>query len=269
MQTFLSWLLDEGLFVHFSVLDPLYWSIVDIVDSILTEHGEMRLMMANWELKDALYTILRHDPDDTVELFQRYSYPNVGRERRSEFVAKMLERLEVRADLLFSAMMLKGVLQIGGKLEALPYLEEETPNVLIDGFGASFVQRICLFKNSSHIVDVEEVIMDYIGAQGFMDGEQPLDIHRFAASHDEPGIQISDIVAGTLGKFFSMIQRSSHEELLHPSSPSLRNRDGRRADDDSPRPSVGHTRPSNEQGRLTRSRRRCLSRLKRRHPDGP
>jgi len=31
---------DQGLYVHYSVLDPLYWSIVDIVDSILTEHGD-------------------------------------------------------------------------------------------------------------------------------------------------------------------------------------------------------------------------------------
>src|SRR6476659_5249036 len=32
--------------------------------------------------------------------------------------------------------------------------------------------------------------------------------------------------------------------LLHPSPPSLRNRDGRRTVGDRPRPSVGHTRPS-------------------------
>lgn len=215
MQIFLTWLRDQGLFVHYSVLDPLYWSIVDIVDSILTEHGEMQLMMVNQELKDGLYAILRHDPDDTIELFLRFSYPDVGRERRVEFIAELQDRLEARADLLdhFSAMMLKGLLQIAKKLDALPYLEDETPNVLIDGFGAFFMQRICLFKNSNHILDVEEVVKDYIDAQGFADGDNPIGIHRFATSHDEAGIQISDVVAGTLGKFFSMIQRLDLDEL--------------------------------------------------------
>jgi hypothetical protein len=40
-----------------------------------------------------------------------------------------------------------------------------------------------------------------------------LDIYRFATSHDEPGIHISDVIAGLLGKFFSMLQRCEFEEL--------------------------------------------------------
>ncbi|RWK71727.1 MAG: hypothetical protein EOR45_34805, partial [Mesorhizobium sp.] len=44
LEVFLSWLLEQGLFVHYSALDPLYWSIVDIVDSMLTEHREQMLL---------------------------------------------------------------------------------------------------------------------------------------------------------------------------------------------------------------------------------
>jgi hypothetical protein len=159
---------------------------------------------------------LRHDLQDTVTLFGRYSYPDVGRERRRDFVGELLERLEARFDLLehFSAMMLKGVLQIGEKLDSLPYLEDETPNVLIDGFGAFFVQRICVFKNSSHIFDVEKVVEKYIGEQAFMDGDRRLQTYRFAVSHDEPAIQTSDVVAGMLGKFFSLLQRCDRQELF-------------------------------------------------------
>ena len=215
LENFLKWLLDQEFYIHYSALDPLYWSIVDIIDSILTEYGDRTLLTANWQLKNALYTILRHDQKDTVGLFQRYTYPNVGRDRRPMFVSELRARLDARAHLLdhFNAMMLKGVLQIAEKLDALPYLEDETPNVLIDGFGPFFVGRICLFKNSVHILDVEKVIEDYIGEQTFFDGDRKLNIHRFAASHDEPGIQISDVIAGLLGKFFSMIQHSSFEEL--------------------------------------------------------
>ncbi|MCP1975668.1 DUF3800 domain-containing protein [Bradyrhizobium elkanii] len=215
LETFLQWLLDQGLYVHYSVLDPLYWSIVDIVDSILTEHGDPHLYMMNWRLKNALYAILRHDLPDTVSLFQRYSYPDVGRARRGAFVAELRERLEAREQLLehFDFMMLKGVLQIADKLESLPYLEDETPNVLIDGFGPFFVNRICLFKNSTHVLDVEEVIKSYIGDQKFVDNGRAVEIHRFAQSHDEAGIQISDVVAGLLGKFFTMIQQHDLDEL--------------------------------------------------------
>ena len=60
--------------------------------------------------------------------------------------------------------------------------------------------RICLLKNSFHIFDVEKVVQDYIGQQTFVDDDRTLDIYRFATSHDEPGIQISDVIAGLLGE---------------------------------------------------------------------
>jgi hypothetical protein len=215
LETFLRWVLDHGLFVHYSALDPLYWSIVDVIDSILFQHGEVTLMAANWILKNDLYDILRHDQEDTIDLFRRYSYPDVGRARRPSFVAELRDLLDSRQALLphFNFMMLKGVLQIAEKLDSLPYLEDETPNVLIDGFGAFFIQRICLFKNSEHILDVEEVVKEYLAGQVFVDGEREISNHRFVASHDEPGVQISDVVAGLLGKFFSLIQSTAPPEL--------------------------------------------------------
>lgn len=36
LTTFLRWITDSGLMIHYHELDPLYWSIVDIVDSILS-----------------------------------------------------------------------------------------------------------------------------------------------------------------------------------------------------------------------------------------
>jgi hypothetical protein len=216
LETFLRWLLEHGLFVHYSALDPLYWSIVDIIDSILSEYGEATLIAANLNLKNDLYAILRHDQNDTVDLFQRYSYPDVGHEKRSAFVAELRDLLEHRRDLLphFNFMMLKGVLQIAEKLDSLPYLEDEKPNVLINGFGFFFIHRICLFKNSEHILDVEEVVKAYLAGQIFFDGERKLTHHRFVKSHDEPGVQISDVVAGLLGKFFSLIQSTEPSELV-------------------------------------------------------
>ena len=216
LEVFFRWLIDAGLFIHYFALDPLYWSIVDVINSILTEHRNNALLMANQELKNDLYAILRHDQSSTVGLFRRYSYPDVGRERRSAFVAELLDLLEYRRNMLphFNYMMLKGVLEIAKNLRSLPYLEDETPNVLIDGFGSFFIHRICLFKNSEHILDVEEVVRSYISGQTFTDGERTLTNYRFAVSDDEPAIQISDVVTGVLGKLFSFIQETGHDDLV-------------------------------------------------------
>jgi hypothetical protein len=216
LGVFLRWVIDTGLFVHFFALDPLYWSIVDVIDSILTEHGDAALFTTNWELKNDLYAVLRCDQNSTVDLFQRYSYPDVGRERRAAFVIELLDLLEARQNILphFNYMMLKGVLQIARNLDSLPYLEDETPNVLIDGFGMFFIHRIVIFKNCEHILDVEEVVRSYISGQTFTDGERRVTNFRFAVSHDEPGIQISDVMTGVLGKLFSFLQETELDELV-------------------------------------------------------
>jgi hypothetical protein len=215
LETYLDWLDGQELYVHYSVLDPLYWSIVDILDSILTEYQEPRLFALNMPLKNDLYTVLRHDYDGTVDLFQRFTYPDVGRKRRAAFVAELLELLEQRRDLLayFNYMMLKGVLEIAERINSLPYLEDEAPNVLIDSFAPFYMQRICLFKNSELILDVEDVVKQHLAGTRFFDGDRELKHFRFALSHDEPGIQVADVLTGLLGKFFSFVCATDAAEL--------------------------------------------------------
>lgn len=216
LETFLRWILDQRLFVHFSVVDPLYWSIVDIVDSILSNDEAAHLIPYERHLKNDLFTILRHDIDGLVYLFQRYAYPNVGKERRREFIEELLDLAATRSELLdhFNYMMLKGVLQMARNAESLPFVEDEIPNVLIDSFGSFFIERLYILKNASHILDVEELIIDYLKDVRFLDGNKELHHFKFANSRDEPGIQISDVVAGFLGKYFSFICATDDDKLI-------------------------------------------------------
>jgi hypothetical protein len=212
---FLEWIIDHNLFVHFQVLDTVYWSIVDVVDSILTEAPHRQLIMCAPGLKDDLYTILRHDLNRTVDLFQRYSYPDVGRDKRHAFIKELLEMLEDKDELLseFNFYMLKGLLQMATTLESLPYLEDEKPNILIDAFSIFYVQRICLLKNSHHILDIEEVIKSEIADETFFDNGCPLQNYKFVDSRNEHGVQIADAVTGLLGKFFTFLNRTPLWEL--------------------------------------------------------
>ena len=215
LGVFLDWLSAEGLLVHYQVTDVLYWSIVDVVDSILTEAGARHLMAVHFMLKDSLYSVLRNDVDGTAELLGRYKYPDVGRVRRAAFIAELLELVEQREQMLehLSCYMLKGLLQMARDLDSLPYLEDETPNVLIDGFGAFFANRLCLFKNGHHILDDETQVEAYLGSLCLADRGEPLRHYRFANSKVEPGVQISDAVAGLLGKLFTYLNRTNMAAL--------------------------------------------------------
>jgi hypothetical protein len=214
IETFLEWLLAENLFIHCSVLDPLYWSIVDIVDSVLTAEGNAYLLPGGHNLKSDLYTILMADREGLIEILHRYSYPNVGAAREA-FMRELQDLVEAREDMLdhFNYQMLKGVLQMGRKHSTLTYLEKETPNVLIDELSGFFINRICILKNTTHIFDKEDWIEGILSGMSFRDDDKEMDNFRFVHSENYPGIQLSDVAIGLLGKYFTFLNSTDWETL--------------------------------------------------------
>ena len=214
--TFLGWIQKRGLFRFTAVLDPCTWSTVDIIDSILTEIGDEDLMMRHLALKNDLYALLRRNVTGAVSLFQKFAYPNVGRANRLKFVEELWALLESTRD-AFTAIdfpMLKRVLQSAATLESVPYLEDEKPNVLIDEFSMFYLHRICLFKNSTHVLDTEDEIKARFSHEEFLDNGHVLNSYRFVRSHDEPGVQIADVIVGLIGKCFDYVIRTTMPELV-------------------------------------------------------
>jgi hypothetical protein len=214
MATFLDWLTAEDFLIHYQATDILYWSIVDIVDSVIAGAGQTQLFAFHLPLKDSLYSLLRFDIEGTAVLLGRYGYPDVG-ERRPAFIRELLDLLEAREGLLdhFSHYMLKGLLQMGRDIESLPFLDGETPNVLIDEFGHFYLNRLSIFRNSVHVLDEEPVIETFLERAQLTDRGLPFRNHRFANSKSEPGVQLSDVVAGLLGKMFTYISQTSRDEI--------------------------------------------------------
>lgn len=212
---FLDWLLTERLFVHYQVLDVMYWSIVDIVDSIVTELGQAELMVIAPALKNDLYAVLRDDFDGTVKLLNRYTYPDVGRQQRTAFLGELTKLVLARRVPLsdFNFQMLKSVLEMAVTLDSLPYLEDEDPNVLIDEFSTFYLNRICLFKNSSHMFDIEKMIEDRLARLSFVDNGHSVQNFKFVDSKQEVGVQVADVAVGLLGKAFTFFNRTGMSEL--------------------------------------------------------
>ncbi len=215
MQNLLEWLGENNLHIHFQVVDLIYWSTVDIVDSILAQGKQASLMVLGPRLKDDLYTILRSDVAGTMSLLRRYKYPDVGKERAAEFAGELLDLVDVfHAQLQdFNYQMLRGVLQMALKLETLVFLAGGKQNVLLDDFSTFYIKRICILKYSQHVFDAEPRVRDQVEAHRLTDNGRPFRNYQFVDSHDCPGVQISDVVAGLLGKAFTFLNRNSMSEL--------------------------------------------------------
>ena len=69
LTVFLRWLSENDLRLHYHALDPVYWGIVDILDSILYRLGDPHLAQAHIFLKADLSALLRANLSDTAALF--------------------------------------------------------------------------------------------------------------------------------------------------------------------------------------------------------
>jgi hypothetical protein len=215
LTTFLRWISDYGLMIHYSYLDPLYWSIVDIIDSILPNIENSTLLQYHALLKSDLALVLRSDLKATISLFYQYSYPDLAPESRKPFLNDLIELLERNNTALpeFNTYMLRGVLQAGRGLDSLDFIEDNTPNLLIENFSIFYLNRIAIFKHANHILDMEESIRNHFMKMSLTSGGAPATHYRFADSKAETGIQLSDIIVGVLGKMHSYLTEAPRDNV--------------------------------------------------------
>ncbi|MDA9426225.1 hypothetical protein XH97_29505 [Bradyrhizobium sp. CCBAU 53380] len=215
LTTFLRWIAGNGLTIQYHDLDPLYWSIVDIVDSIISNLRDHWLYQHHALLKGDLTAVLRGDLSATVNLFHRYGYPGLAAESRKPFLNDLIALLEHYSAVLpaQNAFILKQVLKAGRGLDGLDFIEGYPSHTLIDEFSTFYLCRIAVFKNSAHILDEEKSIQEHFLKTPLASGGKPVTNYRFADSKAEPGIQLADVVVGLLGKMHTYFTETSCEEV--------------------------------------------------------
>lgn len=216
LAVFLQWLLESKMRVHYHHLDPFYWSIVDIIDSIVFGIDDPSITASQHILKCDLYEVLKHNLALTVAVFDKYGYPNLTVDNRHSFIRDLIELVENSPDVLeeFNHYMLKGVIQYGLRLESLNFIEDNIPNVLIDDFSNFYKSRIRLFNKSLHVFDEEPSIMPHLSSD-LLFQEMFKEKYYFSCSKDEAGIQISDVIVGLLGKMHTYLRGFSGSEIEH------------------------------------------------------
>ena len=187
----------------------IYWSLVDIVDAALMAAEREELLLVAPALKDMLNIALRQDLKATTDLFRLFNYPALDPRDGPQFYNVVLQMVEEEAHQLHPlyGRLLAQVLEDAIQGESFPFIEgsDEERRILIEGFDIFFRHRIALLRNSTHVLDLEEVVRRQFMADPLMQDGVPVDSFRFVDSQEEPMIQVCDVIAGLLGKFFSYV----------------------------------------------------------------
>ena len=214
LKLILEWIKDNHYFIHFVNLNIVYWSIVDIVDSVINAIDSREMMTVSGSLKSDLYELVKSDEERWMALLSRYSYPNVDKAASSAFLFDLVEIIEDQVGELspFRHKFLVDFFKLKDVTELI-FLDESHDGVLIENFSLFYATPLWLFKNSVHTLDNESTIEAILENMPITYQGNPIANYKFRDSKDEPHIQISDIVSGLFGKLFSFVKDSKMNDV--------------------------------------------------------
>ncbi|WP_042166795.1 hypothetical protein [Paenibacillus gorillae] len=126
----LKWIDSKNLYLHYSNLNPLYFSIVDIIDSAIVGSetiGAFDFTFAN-HIKNDFYLVLNENIERTEEIFFRYGYPSIQENEIVDFIDEIIELIEPYSDNEKSHLGIATTVQIlkaSKKTKDIPFITNE------------------------------------------------------------------------------------------------------------------------------------------------
>lgn len=218
LHRFLTYITSGNLYIHYSSVNILYWSIVDIVDSAIA-HSEVSqqlgLEFANL-LKNDLYKLAKREIKSVHSLFFKYGYPDI---KHGDVISFVDELCSLFADYIddmefhLGLESLRQILKVAKKKGSLPFVMDEEENILIKDFSSFYLHPVYTFKNSTHIFDNENTISRLLSEYTIMDGDQQIKNYSFVDSATNQLTQLSDIVVGLIGKLHRYLNTKTKDEI--------------------------------------------------------
>lgn len=215
----LDWILDNA-FIHYLDMDNFYFTIIDIVDSLIDNSIAIRPSKDIIEfMKNELYLLLKANVKYFIKLCNKTQYPNISKENVKIFCDEIISLIDeniYRFDdgTEFILDVLRQLLKNKCKSKELTFLKNNEKMTIVKGYYSNRQQRCIIFQKSKHIFDREdedEKLMEN-NLMILKDGKV-LRNYIFVDSKEYLEIQISDIIISIIAKYLSFLSNNSIEYI--------------------------------------------------------
>lgn len=210
IHKFLTWLESSGLYVHYATINNMYYSIVDMVDSLFVTQPQFNFGL-EWvqALKASWHRFVVAHIDEILAIFYRYDYPSIAKADIKDFCYELSDFIQSYSEDDFYLENFRQLLKTNGRKGELLFIEDNTPGLLVKEYSGLRVGRCALYKDSMHYFDEEEEAECALKNMVFTTNGEKLNNYKFIDSKSERLIQVSDVWVGLLGKLFLMLDKST------------------------------------------------------------
>lgn len=202
---FLNLIDRDGVAVHYHAQDNLYYSIVDIVDSLIAIPIHRATVIFERELKNELYLCALQDPTAFLNELSSFGYPNISQSNVRPFceflqwVISLCQSTERPPEEMegFFLETLRQMVKAASKTESLAFLEGNKDDSLVDDFSSHYTTACAVLPKATHVFDEESHVS--------MKLAEPLNNYLFVDSKNEPLVQLADVWVGFLSRLFAFL----------------------------------------------------------------
>lgn len=223
LEKYLDLLLSKGWHIHFNSLNLLYWSIVDILDSI--EGFAMQPPMDVYRLKALFYRVIKSDLLGFFDLVLKYRYPDVN----SSMIRSFMEELKYKCQSYkapifnFNFEMWREALIAwitkGANQDELVFVQDEEELTLLKELTLIYRAEQYTWINCKIIFDNEIDVIYSLKKEPISLRGEVLTNYVFVDSKSDPMVQLSDVAVGIIARYLSFIDlHGQHVESVIESS---------------------------------------------------
>lgn len=205
LTTLLQWIDENNLFLHYSHVNNLYYALVEIIDSIANPEEIADYGFDYFSIKSTLYKMLKKKENDLQKLMFDYCFPNIKKNDIKGFCNGLLQLFKDRYDQNVEEKFITGMIGRASVSDSLIFIQDNEDYVMQENYVEFYINPIRTYENSIHIFDEELEIQRELDKYCFTKGGEVLNSFKFVNSKDEVLVQISDVIAGIIGKMFSYI----------------------------------------------------------------
>ncbi|MBQ2981182.1 MAG: hypothetical protein IJD58_03540 [Lachnospiraceae bacterium] len=204
----LLWIDKSPFYIHYTNVNNLFYTLVEIFDSIVNPDEISEFGYNYFKMKSVFYYMFKGKADELQILMFKYKYPNIQREDVERFCNELLFLLGSRREMKEEEKFLAGMLARASKSDELVFLHDNDDYIMQENYAEFYADPIRKYQKSTHIFDEETTVQDIVKRQ-IAQGENMADNFKFVKSETDIFVQLSDVVAGILGKLFKYINSTS------------------------------------------------------------